>query len=101
MSGEHGRCAEQIDGIGGKPLGCVLRHGHDGMHHDDATGADWAKREFVVGSGPWLERRRLLWNESARKLRDELRRYEDCHPDDSICLYAALQAARGVCGDSA
>jgi hypothetical protein len=40
-SGLHGRCAESTDGLLGQPLSCSLLAGHDGMHHDNATGADW------------------------------------------------------------
>lgn len=50
------------------------------------------------GSDAWYNRRRRAWNEQARQLYDALGKFEEEHPDDSICLqtakYHALRAIR-------
>jgi hypothetical protein len=38
-------CDASANALGGEPVGpCILRHGHDGPVHQDATGAKWWPR---------------------------------------------------------
>lgn len=53
--------------------------------------------DVTPGTDAWFERRRQLWNHDARKLLAELLRYEDDHPQDSICLAGAAIAAEHEC----
>lgn len=53
---------------------------------------------LVYGSDQWYARRRDRWNEDARDFVRALRSYEDCHPDDAICLANALRHAEHAAG---
>jgi hypothetical protein len=51
-----GRCTEVMTALG-HPLGCTLPHGHQGQHHDHATGAHWHEGSDRSWRNVWRRQR--------------------------------------------
>lgn len=88
-----GRCTSRFTMLG-RGYWCDLAEGHTGSHGEEqATWTDGALPR--VGTPEFYAARARGWNQKADAIVQQIVAYEECHPDDAVCLWPLVgEAAR-------